>query len=208
MALVYRYAGILAVDVIVFFRSPGVFHSQDSFPSMFRPRLWETSSGVVTVVVVAAEARRELWACPSRWTLHFATQHASNGVHMPIAVWSFGGLWTMEADAMACEPLVQPSKDGDELLKQTGSNPLQYSSVDSTLWMNDNLHGPVPAHFCIRPSSLHLFHTRITVIAACPVQAAMSRYDKPASWRPTILPHSNALTCWYCTLCVDEAYLH
>ena len=34
-------------------RSPGVFHSQDSFPSTFRPWLYETSSGVVV-----AEARR------------------------------------------------------------------------------------------------------------------------------------------------------
>ena len=41
----------------------------------------------------------------------------------------------MEADAMAFEPLVQLSKDGDELLKQTGPNPLKYSNVDSTLWM-------------------------------------------------------------------------
>ena len=45
MAVVYTYVGILTVDV-VFFRSPGIFHSQDSFPSTFRPRLWETSSGV------------------------------------------------------------------------------------------------------------------------------------------------------------------
>ena len=56
MAVVYRYVGILTVDVI-FFRSPCVFHSQDSFPSTFRPRLWETSSGVVAVGVFAAEAR-------------------------------------------------------------------------------------------------------------------------------------------------------
>ena len=41
---------------------------------------------------------------------------------------------------MACDPVVQPSKDGDELLKQTGPNPLQYSDVDSTLWMK--LYGP------------------------------------------------------------------
>ena len=32
MAVVYRYVGILTVDV-VFFQSPDVFHSQDSFPS-------------------------------------------------------------------------------------------------------------------------------------------------------------------------------
>ena len=46
MAVVYTYVGILTVDV-VFFWSPGIFHSQDSFPSTVRPRLWETSSGVV-----------------------------------------------------------------------------------------------------------------------------------------------------------------
>ena len=46
----------------------------------------------------------------------------------------------METDAMACEPIVQPSKDGDVLLKKTGSNPMQYSNVDSTLWMK--LYGP------------------------------------------------------------------
>ena len=52
--LVYTYVGILTVDV-VFFRSPGVFHSQDSFPSTFHPRLWETASGVVAVGVFADE---------------------------------------------------------------------------------------------------------------------------------------------------------
>ena len=46
----------------------------------------------------------------------------------------------MESDAMACEPLVQLSKHGDELLKQTGPNMLQYSNVDSILWMK--LYGP------------------------------------------------------------------
>ena len=59
MAVVCRYIGILTVGAI-FFRSPGIFHSQDSFPSTFRPRLWETSSGVVAVGVFAAEASREL----------------------------------------------------------------------------------------------------------------------------------------------------
>ena len=58
MAVVYRCVGILTVIVVVF-RSPG-FHSQDSFPSTFRPQLWETSSGVVAVGVFAAEACREL----------------------------------------------------------------------------------------------------------------------------------------------------
>ena len=69
MAVVYRCVGILSVDVVVFFQSPGVFHSQDSFPSMFRPQLWETSSGVVAVGVFAAAACRKLLACPSRLRL-------------------------------------------------------------------------------------------------------------------------------------------
>ena len=56
MAVVYRCVGILTVDVVVF-RSPGVFHSQDSFLSTFRPWLLETSSGVVAVGVFAAVAR-------------------------------------------------------------------------------------------------------------------------------------------------------
>ena len=51
--------GILTVDVVVFFRNLGVFHSQDSLSSTFSPRLWETSSGVVAAGVFAAEARRE-----------------------------------------------------------------------------------------------------------------------------------------------------
>ena len=51
MAVAYRHIRILTVGVVVFFRSPGIFHSQDSFPSTFRPRLRETSSGVVAVGV-------------------------------------------------------------------------------------------------------------------------------------------------------------
>ena len=60
MAVVYQCVGILTVDVVFFFRSLGVFHSQDSFPSTFHPRLWETSSGVVAVGVFATEAPRQL----------------------------------------------------------------------------------------------------------------------------------------------------
>ena len=66
MAMIYRCVGILTVDVVVFFPSTSVLHSQDSFPSTFRPRLWETSSGVIAVGVFAAEACRELWAHPPR----------------------------------------------------------------------------------------------------------------------------------------------
>ena len=42
------------------------------------------------------------------------------------------------------------------------------------------LCGPVPARLSVQPPSLHWFHTRVIVVAACPVQAAISRYDKPA----------------------------
>ena len=49
------------------------------------------------------------------------------------------------------------------------------------------LRGTVPAPFCVRPSSLHWFHTRITVVATCPVRAAMSRYKKPAPFECTHL---------------------
>ena len=47
------------------------------------------------------------------------------------------------------------------------------------------LRGSVPARLCVRPSSLHWFHTRITVVAACPIRAAMSRNGKSASRRTT-----------------------
>ena len=59
----------------------------------------------------------------------------------------------------------------------------------------DTLRGPVPTRLCVQSSSLHWFHIRITVVAACPVRAAMSRYDKPASRSLTIQLRSNALTC-------------
>ena len=66
MAVVYRCVGILTVDV-AFFWNPGVFHSQDSFPSTFRPRLWETYSGVVAVDLFAAEARSEHIYSDNSW---------------------------------------------------------------------------------------------------------------------------------------------
>ena len=87
MAVVYRCVGILTVDVVVFFRSSGFFHSQDSFSLTFLPRLWETSSGVAAVGVFAAEARRELWPRPSRLSLIYVVhvyccsvigQHSNN----------------------------------------------------------------------------------------------------------------------------------
>ena len=54
------------------------------------------------------------------------------------------------------------------------------------------LRGPVPARLNEQPSSLHWLHTRITVVAAFPVRAAMSRYDKSSSRGTTILSRSNA----------------
>ena len=88
----------------------------------------------------------------------------------------------MEADAMASEPLVQPSKDGDVLLKQTRPNPLQYSDVASSLWMKlygpfrpcgqDGGHPVLWSHYVVQyllVSSPHSFHTRLTIVAVCPV---------------------------------------
>ena len=82
MAVVYRYIEILTSSV--FFRSPGVFHSQDSFPSAFYPQLWKTSSGVVAVGLFTAEALRELWAHPSRLHLIYLVHvycHSVIGQH-------------------------------------------------------------------------------------------------------------------------------
>ena len=65
---------------------------------------------------------------------------------------------------------------------------------------------PVTVRLCVRPSYC-MSTGSITVVAACPVRAAMSRYDKPASRRPTILPlriHSLADIAHFR---VDEAYL-
>ncbi|KAJ8878823.1 hypothetical protein PR048_019409 [Dryococelus australis] len=55
------------------------------------------------------------------------------------------------------------------------------------------LRGPVPARRCARPSFILWFRRRITVVAACPVRAEMSLYDKPVSRRPIILPPISTL---------------
>ena len=128
----------------------------------------------------------------------------------------------MEADVIACEPLVQPSKDGDELLKQT-SKPVtvlqrRLNTVDATVrsvtamrtrWWSSRavvtLRDPVLARLCVRPSSLHWFHTRITVVAAYPVRAAMSNLlhgDLPFC---PVRMHSLADIEPFR---VDEAYMH
>ena len=118
-------------------------------------------------------------------TLHFTTQHASDSIYMPITVWGIGGFWTMEDNAMACEPLVQPSKDGNELLKR------QVQTRCSTpTWLNTVNEAvrsitAMQTRWRSSPSSLCWFHTRITAIAACPVRAAMSRNGKSASRRTT-----------------------
>ena len=85
MAVVYTYVGILTVDV-VFFRSPGVFHSQDLFPSMFRPRLWETSSGVVAVGVFAAEARRKQDSNPNSSPELFNQDHIAGRESLSVVI--------------------------------------------------------------------------------------------------------------------------
>ena len=130
--------------------------------------------------------------------------------HYISPVWGVGSLWTMEAEAMVCESAL---KRWWQTVEANRSKPIavlhrRLNTVDEavrsvmvmrTRWKSSHavvtLRGPVPARLCIRPYSLHWFHTCITVVPACPVQAAMSWYDKPASRRPIILPHSNTLTC-------------
>ena len=101
MAVVYRCVGILTVAV-VFFWSPGVFHSQDSFPSTFRPRLWETSSGVV-----AAVARRELWGRPPRLHLIYVVHAYSDNWNLIGRFLSLCFLWS---EVLLCTILIQDTK--------------------------------------------------------------------------------------------------
>ena len=98
--------------------------------------------------------------------------------------------WTAEADRSKPVAVLQCRLNTlDEAVQSVMAMQTRWRSSCAVV----TLHDPIPVHLCIRPISLHWFHTCITVIA-------MSRYDKPASWRPTILPHSNALICWYFAL--------
>ena len=54
-----------------------------------------------TVEHVCDHHCRTCWSWARPKTLHFVTKLASDGVHVLIAVWGVGGLWTMEADTMA-----------------------------------------------------------------------------------------------------------
>ena len=79
----------------------------------------------------------------------------------------------------ACEPLVQPSKDGNEPLTQKVLHHLQYSqcqlnTVDKAAVSHSNanmLSLLTVVTLCIQPSAINWFHTCITVKAACPVRA-------------------------------------
>ena len=51
----FSYVTWRAAYDAIFFQSHGVLYSQDSFTSTFRPRLWDTSLGVVVADVFAAE---------------------------------------------------------------------------------------------------------------------------------------------------------
>ena len=89
------------------------------------------------------------------------------------------------------------------VLQRSGrSCTVRYGHPDN---MAVTLRGPVPARRCARPSSMHWFHTRITVVAACPVRAEMSQHDKPISQRPTVRTHSHADVTPFD---VDKAYRH
>ena len=155
------------------------------------------------------------WSGTCLKTLHFATHHTSEGVHLPVAVWGICGFWAMDADAMVWESLVQPSKDINELLTQTFLEPLQYSNVAlwneaiwsvtsmSTRWRLYHamftLHSEVLAHLSVCSFSIHWFYTCITVISACPVsQNVTVLTDMPPRNQPFYL------RCWYCPLYVNN----
>ncbi|KAJ8892328.1 hypothetical protein PR048_004908 [Dryococelus australis] len=100
----------------------------------------------------------------------------------------------MESDAIACVPPVQPAADGVKPSTQTGLHPLQYSSIEPTLWTW--LYGPLRpceqdgghdgCHPVLTRSSLHttLFyslvpHTHLCRSSMTSIRAEMSQCDKP-----------------------------
>ena len=112
---------------------------------------------------------------------------------------------------------MRTTSPGLKRLRQTASQsavlPCRINSVDVALrsitsmrtrWLSSYaviiLRGTVSGYHCVQLSSIHWFYTRIIVIAACSVRTEMWRYDKPASRRPTIIPHLNSLKCQYCAL--------
>ncbi|KAJ8884681.1 hypothetical protein PR048_016539 [Dryococelus australis] len=89
---------------------------------------------------------------------------------------------------------------------------LQCSSVEPTLWTRlygllwpckqdgghpdvVKLHGPVPVCRCVRPSSIHWFHTSIIVVAACPVRAEISCHEFMCDFRSKQPPCSSRADC-------------
>ena len=105
---------------------------------------------------------------------------------------------------LATSPVLQtlrPSFDADS------STPVavlqrQFNTVDEavrsikatrTRWQSSRavvtLRCTVLANLCVQVSSIHWFHIRISVVAAYPVRAEMSRHDKLACRRPFELTH-------------------
>ena len=165
MAVVYQCVGILTVDIVV-------FHSQDSFPSTFRSRLWETSSGVVAVGVFAAESRRELLAHLPRLRLIYVVhsfccyvigQHSDS--------WNLIGrflyrcfLWS---EVLLCTFLMQDTK----FYVNTG-----IKEHERHCRLGDTERSAVAQHMVINPNTrlhlmtLKLYITRNIIILSCIVK--------------------------------------
>ena len=135
-----------------------------------------------------------------------ATENANGGIQVPITTLKcVGSFWIMETGVTICKPLVQSSKNGNELPMQTSPHSLQYTKVDYTMVrqshankMTDILccgHITILARLYVQCSSVRLFYTCFTVVAAYVVRVEMSRQGKLSSWRPIMLPRWYSLTC-------------
>ena len=101
---------------------------------------------------VCCQHCRTCWRRTRPKTLHLATQHVSDGIHMSIAVWGIGGLWSIEADAMGCEPLVQPSNTATNCWSR------QVQTCCST---------PTSTQHCGWSCTVHHGHTNKMVVILC-----------------------------------------
>ena len=130
---------------------------------------------------------------------NFTTQNSSDGVHMSIAFWGIGGFWTMKANTMACESLVQPSKNCDQPHWERKFHTFCSTQTSTEHWMKlYNLswpHSPV--------GSPHAVVTLHGSLPAClSVQSVMA---SQSSWVTSCCGH----IAWYSTcssLCTTNFY--
>ena len=127
---------------------------------------------------------------------------------MAIVVWGIGGFWAMEANAMACGPLVLLSKDGDRQFHPHPVLQLYLNTVDEALWSimamwtrwrsyhaMATLCGIIPTCFWVFLLSTGSIHTH----HCCNSMPCMNW--NVTEWQTCFLDTSlKSLTGWYCTL--------